>query len=193
MSHFFAYISKMKWIKRWGLMKNTADENIMEHSWQVAVIAHALAVIRNRLFPEDGLVDEGRVTLLALYHETGEVITGDLATPVKYYNPQVKTAFKELDLIARKKIFGMLPGELQPPYAPLLFPEEDGELYGFVKAADKICAYFKCVEELKWGNREFTKAADAIKKDVEALPQREVRYFMEHFAKSFCLTLDELN
>ncbi len=193
MSHFFAYISKMKWIKRWGLMKNTADENIMEHSWQVAVIAHGLAVIRNTVFPEDGLIDECDLTLCAIYHETGEVITGDLATPVKYYNPQVKNAFKDLDLIAREKIFGMLPEELQPAYRPLIFPDTETEMYSLLKAADKICAYLKCVEELKWGNKEFAKAAVTIKNELESLPQKEVQYFMENFVDSFSLTLDELN
>ncbi len=193
MSHFFAYISKMKWIKRWGLMKNTADENIMEHSWQVAVIAHGLAMIRNTVFPEDGLIDECALTLCAIYHETGEVITGDLATPVKYFNPQVKNAFKDLDLIAREKIFGMLPEELRPAYRPLIFPDTETEMYSLLKAADKICAYIKCLEELKWGNKEFAKAAVTIKNELKGLPQKEVQYFMERFIESFSLTLDELN
>ncbi len=193
MSHFFAYISKMKWIKRWGLMKNTAEENIMEHSWQVAVVAHALAVIRNRLFPEMGLVDENTVVLWALYHETGEVITGDLATPVKYYNPEVKNAFHALDHIAREKILGMLPPELRDAYQPLIFPDVQSELYGFLKAADKICAYLKCVEELKWGNKEFSKAAEAIKNDLAKIEEKEVQYFLKNFVESFSLTLDELN
>lgn len=191
MSHFFAYISKMKWIKRWGLMKNTADENIMEHSWQVAVVAHGLAVIKNDLFSGD--VDPEHITVLALYHETGEVITGDFATPVKYFNPKMKNAVHEMENLAKDRIFHMLPEELLPAYQPLIFPDEKSEEYQIVKAADRICAYLKCVEELKWGNREFEKAEATIRKDIEKINREEVLYFMTHFVESFSLTLDELN
>jgi 5'-deoxynucleotidase len=191
MNHFFAYISKMKWIKRWGLMKNTADENIMEHSWQVAVIAHGLAVIKNEVF--GGKVNPEHIAVLALYHETGEVITGDLATPVKYFNPEMKNAMHEMEHLAKSRIHRMLPDELQSSYQPLIFPDESGEDYRIVKAADRICAYLKCVEELKWGNREFEKAEVSIRKDLENIDREEVRYFMEHFVGSFSLTLDELN
>lgn len=191
MSHFFAYISKMKWIKRWGLMKNTAEENIMEHSWQVAIIAHGLATIKNDVF--GGNVDAEHIAMLALYHETGEVITGDFATPIKYYNPEVKNAIGDLEHLAKEKIFSMLPDELQKSYQPLIFPNEKGEEYAIVKAADKICAYLKCMEELKWGNQEFSKAANTIRGDLEKIDRKEVRYFMEHFVESFSLTLDELN
>lgn len=191
MSHFFAYISKMKWIKRWGLMKNTADENIMEHSWQVAVIAHGLALIKNELF--GGNVDPEHIAVLALFHETGEVITGDLATPVKYFNPEMKNAMHEMENLARTRIHKMLPNELQSAYEPLIFPDEAGEDYRIVKAADRICAYLKCLEELKWGNREFEKAEASIRRDLEAIDREEVRYFLDHFVESFSLTLDELN
>lgn len=191
MSHFFAYISKMKWIRRWGLMKNTADENIMEHSWQVAVIAHALATIKNELF--DGDVNAEHIAMLALYHETGEVITGDFATPIKYFNPEMKNAIGEMEHLAKGRIHRMLPEELQKAYEPLIFPDEAGEEYRIVKCADRICAYFKCVEEIKWGNREFEKAEATIRKDIEKIDRPEVKYFMEHFAESFSLTLDELN
>lgn len=191
MSHFFAYISKMKWIKRWGLMKNTADENIMEHSWQVAVIAHGLALIKNELF--GGNVDPEHIAVLALFHETGEVITGDLATPVKYFNPEMKNAMHEMENLAKTRIHKMLPDELQSAYEPLIFPEETGEDYRIVKAADRICAYLKCLEELKWGNREFEKAEVSIRRDLETIDREEVRYFMNHFVESFSLTLDELN
>jgi len=191
MSHFFAYISKMKWIRRWGLMKNTAEENIMEHSWQVAVIAHGLAVIKNEVF--HGSVNPEHIAMLALYHETGEVITGDVATPIKYFNPEVKNAIGDLEHLAKKRIYQMLPEELQGAYTPLIFPDESGEEYQIVKAADRICAYLKCVEELKWGNREFEKAEASIRRDIEKIHREEVKYFMSHFAQSFSLTLDELN
>ena len=191
MSHFFAYISKMKWIKRWGLMKNTAEENIMEHSWQVSVIAHSLAVIKNEFFGGD--VDPERIAVLALYHETGEVITGDFATPVKYFNPEMKNAVHEMENLAKERIYRMLPEALQPSYQPLIFPDEKGEEYQLVKAADRICAYLKCVEELKWGNKEFSKAEASIRKDIAKIDREEVRYFMTHFVESFSLTLDELN
>lgn len=191
MSHFFAYISKMKWIKRWGLMKNTAEENIMEHSWQVAVVAHGLATIKNEVY--GGNVDAEHIAMLALYHETGEVITGDFATPVKYFNPEIKNAIGGLEHLAKEKIFSMLPLELQKSYENLIFPEEKGEEYAIVKAADKICAYLKCIEELKWGNQEFSKAEKTIRGDLEKIDREEVRYFLEHFVESFSLTLDELN
>lgn len=191
MNHFFAYMSKMKWIRRWGLMKNTADENIMEHSWQVATIAHAIAVINNDIF--GGNLNAEHIAMLALYHETGEVITGDFATPIKYYNPEVRKSIGTLEEVAKKKIFSMLPEELQGSYQPLIFPDENTEEYRIVKAADKICAYFKCVEELKWGNKEFAKAEKNIKKEIDAIDRDDVKYFMAHFSKSFSLTLDELN
>lgn len=191
MGHFFAYISKMKWIKRWGLMKNTAEENIMEHSWQVAVIAHGLAQINNQILGKE--VNSEHIALLALYHETGEVITGDFATPVKYYNPEVKKAIHGLENIAKEKILYMLPEELQAGYKPLIFPDENSEEYRIVKAADKICAYLKCVEELKWGNKEFAKAEKTIKNDLAKMDRADVKYFMANFVDSFALTLDELN
>lgn len=183
MSHFFAYISKMKWIRRWGLMKNTAEENIMEHSWQVATVAHGLAVIKNEVFGGD--VNAEHIALLALYHETGEVITGDVATPIKYFNPEVKNAIGDMEHLAKKRIHHMLPPELQPTYAPLIFPDEKSEEYQIVKAADRICAYLKCVEELKWGNREFEKAEASIRRDIEKIDREEVKYFMSRFAGSF--------
>ncbi|MEG0875157.1 MAG: 5'-deoxynucleotidase [Clostridiales bacterium] len=191
MSHFFAYISKMKWIKRWGLMKNTAEENIMEHSWQVAVIAHGLAQINNDILGKH--VNSEHIAMLALYHETGEVITGDFATPIKYYNPEVKKVIGSLENVAKEKIFSMLPGELQGGYRELIFPDEKSDEYRIVKAADKLCAYLKCVEELKWGNTEFSKAEKTIKKDLIAMNRDDVKYFMDNFVDSFSLTLDELN
>jgi 5'-deoxynucleotidase len=192
MSHFFAYLARMKFIQRWGLMRNTRPENIQEHSLQVAMIAHGLAVIRNRLF--GGQVDPDRTAVLALYHDVGEVITGDLATPIKYFNPQIKTAYNEIEVVARQKLFDMLPQELRPDYRSLFFlAGDDREHWQLVKAADKICAYLKCLEEMKAGNQEFSKAEKAIQTDIEKMDLPEVAYFMEEFVPSFVLTLDELN
>ena len=192
MHHFFSYMAKMKHIKRWGLMRNTREENIQEHSLQTAMIAHALAVIKNTFF--GGSVDADHVMTLAVYHEAGEVITGDLATPIKYFNPDIKKAYKEIEEIAERKLVGMLPEAMQDEYKKLILGrEEDKEAYALVKAADKICAYLKCVEELSAGNMEFKKAEAATLKAIMESDAPEVRYFMETFAPSFRLTLDELN
>lgn len=192
MSHFFAYLARMKFIHRWGLMRNTSHENIQEHSLQVAMIAHALAIIRNRLF--DGCANPERIAVLALYHDAEEVITGDLATPIKYFNPKIKTAYDEIEDVARQKLFDMLPEALRPDFRSLLFPtDDDGEHWQLIKAADKICAYLKCLEELKAGNQEFAKAERAIHSDLARLALPEVAYFLETFVPSFSLTLDELN
>jgi 5'-deoxynucleotidase len=192
MSHFFAYLARMKFIHRWGLMRNTSHENIQEHSLQVAMIAHALAVIRNRLF--HGQVDPERTAVLALYHDAEEVITGDLATPIKYFNPKIKTAYDEIGDVAKQKLFDMLPQELRPDFGSLLFPAaDDGEHWQLVKAADKICAYLKCLEELKAGNQEFAKAERAVQGDLARFDLPEVSYFLETFVPSFSLTLDELD
>jgi len=192
MSHFFAYLARMKFIHRWGLMRNTHQENIQEHSLQVATIAHALAVIRNRLF--DGQVDPARTALLALYHDASEVITGDLATPIKNFNPRIKTAYHEIEIVARQKLFDMLPQPLQADFQPLFFQaDDDREHWRLVKAADKICAYLKCLEESKAGNLEFSKAEKTIERDIARLGMPEVAYFVAQFVPSFSLTLDELN
>lgn len=192
MSHFFAYLSRMKFIQRWGLMRNTQPENIQEHSLQVAMIAHGLALIKNRLF--DGQIDPQRVAVLALYHDVSEVITGDLPTPVKYFNPKVKTAYNEVEVVANQKILDMLPDELKPDYKSVLFAQDnETDHWQLVKAADKICAYLKCVEEMKAGNQEFAKAEKTIKADLDEIDLPEVAYFMEKFISSFSLTLDELN
>jgi 5'-deoxynucleotidase len=192
MSHFFAYLSRMKFIKRWGLMRNTLSENIQEHSLQVAMIAHGLAIIRNKLF--EGNVDPERVITLAVFHEVGEVITGDLATPIKYYNPEIKKAYSEIENIAKHKLLKMLPEKIKDEYSSIFFVENiDSEHWKIVKAADKISAYLKCLEELKAGNQEFSKAKDSIKKEIEKFDLQEVKYFMNKFVDSFTLTLDELN
>ena len=188
-SHFFAYISRMRFIQRWALMRNTAPENVQEHSHQVAVLAHALAVIRNEKF--GGAVDPGAVAAAALYHDASEILTGDMPTPIKYDNPAIQHAYKEVEAVAEKKLLHMLPQELQSVYAPILTPT-DPDVERLVKAADKLSAYIKCVEELKAGNTEFREAAAQTRKALEGCGLPEVAYFLDTFIDSFSLTLDEL-
>lgn len=187
--HFFALLSRMRYINRWGLMRNTFEENIQEHSHMVAVLAHALAVIRREVF--GGQADPGQAALLALYHDAPEILTGDLPTPVKYYNPEIQAAYKQVEKVSAQKLLSLLPQELRAAYEPLL-NEEEGELQILVKAADKLAAYIKCVEELKAGNGEFQQAARQTREALEASPLPEVHYFMEQFLPGFGLTLDEL-
>ncbi len=188
-SHFFAYVSRLRFIQRWALMRNTAQENVQEHSHQVAVLAHALAVIRNEKF--GGNVDAGQVAVAALYHDASEILTGDMPTPIKYDNPDIKKAYKEVEAMAEKKLLHMLPEELQSAYAPVI-TGQSGEIEELVKAADKLSAYIKCVEEMKAGNNEFREAAAQTRKALDAYELPEVVYFMETFMESFSLTLDEL-
>ena len=188
-SHFFAYISRMRFIQRWALMRNTAPENVQEHSHQVAVLAHALAVIRNEKF--GGAVDPGQVAVAALYHDASEILTGDMPTPIKYDNPAIQHAYKEVEAVAEKKLLHMLPQELQSVYAPILTPT-DPDVERLVKAADKLSAYIKCVEELKAGNTKFQEAAAQTRKALEGYGLPEVAYFLDTFIDSFSLTLDEL-
>jgi 5'-deoxynucleotidase len=191
MSHFFAYLSRMKFIRRWGLMHNTYPENIQEHSLRVAMIAHALGVIRNRLF--EGRTNPERVAVLALFHDASEVLTGDLPTPVKYFNPEIRTAYQAIEAVANRKLLDMVPGELRQDYRALFYGEEaDREHHDLVKAADRLAAYIKCLEELAAGNHEFSKAEKALRASVEALALPEARYFLDTFVPSFKLTLDEL-
>ena len=186
---FSALLSRMKYITRWGLMRNTFSENIQEHSHQVAILAHALAVLRNEYF--GGQVDAGAVAVAALYHDASEILTGDLPTPIKYYNPDIRDAYKQVEAIACRKLTGMLPQRLQDIYADLLTPA-DPEVEELVKAADKLSAYIKCQEELKAGNLEFRRAAQQTKAALDEFDLPELTYFMEHFMDSFTLTLDEM-
>lgn len=191
MSHFFAYLSRMKFIRRWGLMRNTQSENIQEHTARVAMIAHALAVIRNRLY--NGRVDPARVAVLALYHDAGEVLTGDLPTPVKYFNPDIKQTYHDIEKQAVTKLFHMLPDDLSSEYRSILIDDEtEQEHRALVKAADKLCAYLKCLEEISAGNPEFSKAEQTLRQTVESSDLPEVKYFLDTFIPSFRLTLDEL-
>ena len=188
-SHFFAYISRMRYISRWALMRNTVPENVQEHSHQTAVLAHALAVIRNEKF--GGTIDPGKVAVAALYHDASEIITGDLPTPIKYCNPAIKTAYKDVEVVAEDKLISMLPEKLQPEYEEIL-KMPDPEVRELVKAADKLSAYIKCVEEVKAGNNEFRDAAAQTEAMLEASRLPEVRYFLDTFMPSFSLTLDKL-
>ncbi len=191
MSHLFAYLSRMKFIRRWSLMHSTYPENVQEHSLQVALVTHMLAVIRNRLF--SGGVSPERAVTLALYHDVGEVLIGDLPTPVKYFNPEIKTAYQTIEKTAVHKLFGMLPAELRDDYRPFFEPADtDRDLHELIKAADKLCAYLKCLEEGSAGNQEFSQAEQTLKEAVERIDLPEVRYFLETFVPSFRLTLDEL-
>ena len=192
LSHFFAYLSRMKFIRRWGLMHSTYPENIQEHSSQVAMVAHALAIIRNRVFA--GQVNPDRVAALALYHDAGEVLTGDLPTPVKYFNPDIKTAYRGIEQTANTKLLSMIPAELQADYQALFRPQApDAACLELVKAADKLCAYMKCVQEVSVGNTEFSQAEKTLRATVESMGIPEVGYFLDTFVPSFRLTLDELN
>lgn len=188
-SHFFAYISRMRFIQRWALMRNTGAENVQEHSHQVAVLAHALAVIRKEKF--GGTVDPGQVAVVALYHDASEILTGDMPTPVKYFNPEIRTAYKQVEAMAEHKLVELLPEEFQAAYGPIL-SNEDPEIGALVKAADKLSAHIKCVEELKAGNLEFREAAAQTRRELENYQLPEVRYFLDTFLDSFSLTLDQL-
>ena len=191
MSSFFAYLSRMKLIRRWGLMRNTQPENIQEHSLQVAVVAHALALLRNAYHGGD--VDAERVMALAAFHEAAEVFTGDLPTPIKYFNKEMKKTYDEIERQAKEKLCAMLPETLRESYRSLLFAEpQEAELWQLVKAADKLCAWLKCVEEDKAGNAEFRKAEKSIRVELEALPVPEVTTFLKLFGESFALSLDEM-
>lgn len=191
MSHLFAYFSRMRFIRRWGLMHNTYPENVQEHSARVAQIAHALALLRNRLF--EGDLCPNRVAVLALYHDAGEVLTGDLPSPIKYFNPEIRAAYRGIEASATRRLLDMVPEELMADYEGVLSPGSDeAEHLEVVKAADKLSAYIKCLEEIAAGNREFSRAEEALRRTVEAVDRPEVRYFLEHFVPSFRLTLDEL-
>ncbi len=187
---FFAYLNRMKHIKRWALMRSNVEENIMEHTEQVSVVAHALATIKNVYF--NGNVDVLKVVLYAQYHETSEVITGDLPTPIKYFNKEINVAYKDIEKGACLKLLETLPGEIRKEYEKYVLPNEDSEEYKIMKCADKISAYIKCLEEVKWGNSEFVKAKETILKDLKKCDREEVKYFIKNVLPKYELTLDEL-
>ena len=189
MSHFFAYLSRMKYINRWSLMRNTQSENLCEHSMEVAVLAHALAVIGNTKFGKNYNADKAAV--IALFHDAPEIITGDIPTPVKNQNPELKKAYKNVESVAVKRLITLLPPELRDQYEDIIMPFDES-LISLVKAADKISALIKCMEEIKMGNKEFLSAYNSQKEIVESIELEEVKYFINEFLNSYSLTLDEL-
>ena len=190
-SHFFAYISKLRWIQRWGLKRNTIQENVMEHSWEVSIIAHALALLRNKYY--GGQVDVNAVVVAALYHDCSEVITGDMPSPIKYFTQEVTAAYKAIEREAEKRLVELLPEELREDYRPVVMQEAlPQDYHDIIKAADTIAAYLKCKMEVSAGNREFSKAEQEIEKRLSNIALPEVEHFLRVFASSYSLTLDEL-
>jgi len=189
--NFFAMLSRMKYINRWGLMNNTKEENIGEHSLDVALFAHALVTIANKRFGED--LNAERAALMGLFHDASEIITGDMPTPIKYFDPQIKEAYKNIEHLSEQKLLSMLPDDLRDEYAPLVDSElSDEKLHIYVKAADKLSALCKCREELKMGNTEFKSAEKCTLESLENMNLPALKVFMDEFLPSFGLTLDEL-
>lgn len=189
-NEFYALMGRMRYITRWGLMRNTFSENISEHSHQVAVLAHALALIRRDILKLP-TPDPDRCAVAALYHDASEILTGDLPTPIKYYNPDIKDAYKQVERIAGNRLLDMLPPELRASYEHLVL-EDDDEVLPFVKAADKLSAHIKCLEEQKAGNTEFDSAARQTWEAMKAMDRPELNWFLEHCLPAFCLNLDQL-
>ena len=184
---YYAYLSRMKNIYRWGLMRNTRRESLSEHSFEVALVAHALGVINNvRL---GGSVNPEHLATVALFHDTSETLTGDMPTPVKYYNPEIKAAYKMVETVAEEKLLSMLPDDFKACYKPLY--DMDDQTKAFVKAADRISALIKCIEETAMGNREFESAKASIEKSIRNLNLAEADIFLDEFIESYALTLDE--
>ena len=190
-SKFFAYLSRLRWIKRWSLMRSQDQENVMEHSWEVATIAHALALIKNRYF--DGQVDPQKIATAALYHDVSEVITGDLPTPIKYHSPMITESYHNIERQAVRELINLLPEDLQQDYNYYVDEEGQGsDVREIIKSADTISAYLKCRYELSNGNKEFSIAAKTIEDKLKAYDLPEVKYFMDVFVASYDMTLDDL-
>ena len=187
--HYFAMLSRMKNIYRWGLMRNTKPENLSEHSLETAVIAHALCIIQNKRL--GGNIDANKVAVAAMFHDTAEIITGDMPTPIKYYNPEIKNIYKGIEAVAEKSLISMLPEDMQNEYETLYNVSEAERK--IIKAADKISAYIKCIEETESGNKEFQKALQSTKKAIYDMNSKEANIFMEEFIPSFYLPLDNQN
>lgn len=189
-NHFYAMLSRMKYINRWGLMRNTRNENICEHSLEVAFIAHALGIINNQEF--DGSINAERLAILGMYHDVTEIITGDMPTPVKYYNPLIRDAYKEVETVAKNELLAGLPGKMRPVYDSVLMETDDeSQMWRYVKAADKLSALIKCIEEKRMGNMDFTEAEQSTRKAVTDMKLPEADYFLEHFLPAYEKTLDE--
>ena len=189
-NEFYALLGRMRYITRWGLMRNTFSENIQEHSHQVAVLAHALALIRRDILKLDG-PDPDRCAVAALFHDASEILTGDLPTPIKYYNPDIKIAYKQVERIAGERLLDMLPAQLRESYEHLVL-EDDAEVTPIVKAADKLSAYIKCIEEQKAGNTEFDSAAEQTMKAMKAMDMAELNWFIDNCLEAFTLNIDQL-
>ncbi len=185
--HFYAMLSRMKNIYRWGLMRNTKQENLSEHSLEVAFIAHALAVIRNRRL--GGNINPAEVAVAAMFHDTTEIITGDMPTPIKYYNPEIRDVYKQIESVAGDRLLSMLPEDLRGDFKAFYSPDQDTAR--LIKAADKLSALIKCTEELNMGNREFAVAKESTLRAVKSMNLPEAEIFLEEFMESFSLPLDE--
>lgn len=191
-SHFFAHLARMKLIQRWPLMRSVSSENISEHSLQVAFVAHALALIKNKKFA--GQLNPEHIALLGMYHDTSEVLTGDLPTPVKYYNPDIAQEYKKIEAAAEQRLLSMLPEEFRDDFSPFLISgTASKEEQSIVKQADTICAYLKCLEELSAGNHEYEQAKRRLEETLEQRKSPEMDYFLTTFAPSFELSLDEIS
>lgn len=188
--HFYAMLSRMKYINRWGLMRNTRNENLCEHSLEVAFIAHALGIINNEMF--GGELPAERLAILGMYHDVTEIITGDMPTPVKYYSPVIRGAYKEVETVARDELLSSLPDKISSRYSSLLLEtEEEEELWRYVKAADKLSALIKCIEEQQMGNSDFDDARKTIESALKEMNLQEVDYYMKEFLPAYKLTIDE--
>ena len=190
MNNFFGMLSRMKYINRWGLMRNNINENIAEHSLQVAIIAHGLAVIGNKRFGRN--LNAEHIAMMGIMHDTTEIITGDLPTPIKYYAPEIRDAYKKVENIAANQLLKELPENMQEAYEDILI-EDDSIEWKYVKAADKLSAYIKCIEEKNTGNTDFAKAEDTIRKALEDMQMEEIDVFIEEFLPAYEMTLDEIN
>ncbi len=190
MNNFFGMLSRMKYINRWGLMRNNINENIAEHSLQVAIIAHGLAVIGNKRFGRN--LNAEHIAMMGIMHDTTEIITGDLPTPIKYYAPEIRDAYKKVENIAANQLLKELPEDMQESYEDILI-EDDSIEWKYVKAADKLSAYIKCIEEKNTGNTDFAKAEDTIRKALEDMQMEEIDVFIEEFLPAYVMTLDEIN
>ncbi|MDL2300310.1 5'-deoxynucleotidase [Clostridiaceae bacterium OttesenSCG-928-D20] len=189
-SYFFALISRMRYISRWGLMRNSLPESLQEHSHMTAVLAHALALIGREIFEKD--CDPNELAAIALYHDAPEIYTGDMPTPIKYYNDELRSAYKKVEEVAAEKLIDLLPGELRPAFSELICYETSEEKKRIIRAADKLSAYIKCIEERKTGNAEFISAEAQLRDVLEKMEMEEVDYFMKHFIPAFELTIDDI-
>ena len=190
MNNFYGMLARMKYINRWGLMRNTINENIAEHSLEVAIIAHALAVIANTRFHKN--LNAEHIAMMGIMHDTTEIITGDLPTPIKYYAPEIRDAYKKVEDIAAHQLLSEIPEDMQDSYRDILI-EDDSIEWKYVKAADKMSAYIKCIEEKNMGNTDFEKAQATIKHSLDEMNMEEIKVFIDEFLPSYTMTLDEIN